>query len=99
MPAHLLSRLPARLPQLPCFGYGKPVEALRARFRLELSDAQAAAYMKQLILGAYDKWTTGARGGWAGGAGGVAVARACAPAVTPQHCTVLVCTVHTHMLP
>lgn len=44
--------------QLPCFGYGKPVESLRARFRLELSDAQAAAYMRGLILGAYDKWTT-----------------------------------------
>ena len=33
-------------PQLPCFGYGKPVEQLRARFKLELSDAQAAAYMQ-----------------------------------------------------
>ena len=46
-------------PQLPCFGYGKPVESLRARFRPELTPSQAAAYMKGLILGAYDKWTTG----------------------------------------
>jgi phosphatidylinositol 4-kinase len=45
--------------QLPCFGHGKPVESLRARFRLDLSDAQAAAYMKGLVLSAYDKWTTG----------------------------------------
>ncbi|EFN54838.1 hypothetical protein CHLNCDRAFT_134867 [Chlorella variabilis] len=45
--------------QLPCFGYGKPVDSLRARFKLELSDAQAAAYMKGLVLRAYDKWTTG----------------------------------------
>ena len=66
-----LDALPLRLPplatpprptppaQLPCFGYGKPLEALRARFRLELTDAQAAAYMKQLILSSYDKTTTG----------------------------------------
>ncbi|KAL4452207.1 hypothetical protein ABPG75_007869 [Micractinium tetrahymenae] len=46
--------------QLPCFGYGKPLEALRSRFKLELSDAQAADYMKGLILGAYDRFTTGA---------------------------------------
>ena len=51
---------PCSLPlQLPCFGYGKPLDALRARFRLELSPAQAAGYMRGLILGAYDKWTTG----------------------------------------
>lgn len=46
-------------PQLPCFGYGKPLDSLRARFRPELTPSQAAAYMKGLILGAYDKWTTG----------------------------------------
>lgn len=56
--------------QLPCFGYGKPLEALRARFRLELSDAQAAEYMKGLILGAYDRFTTG-EGDTAGAVGGV----------------------------
>lgn len=39
------------------------MDSLRARFKLELSDAQAAAYMKGLVLRAYDKWTTG------GGAG------------------------------
>ena len=47
------------LMQLPCFGYGKPVESLRARFKPELSDAAAAAAMLGMIRGAYDKWTTG----------------------------------------
>jgi hypothetical protein len=56
----------APLPQLPCYGYGKPVDSLRARFKLELSDAQAAAYMRGLVLRAYDKWTTGVRGGSGG---------------------------------
>lgn len=54
---HTLPRPAPR--QLPCFGHGKPLDALRQRFRLELSPAQAAAYMRGLILGAYDKWTTG----------------------------------------
>lgn len=45
--------------QLPCFGYGKPIPALRSRFHLELSDAQAAARMRALINDAYDKWSTG----------------------------------------
>ena len=45
--------------QLPCFGYGKPLEALRQRFRPELSPSQAAAHMRTLILDSYDKWTTG----------------------------------------
>lgn len=44
--------------QLPCFGYGKPIDSLRARFKLELSDAQAAAYMHSLVLGAYNNWHT-----------------------------------------
>jgi phosphatidylinositol 4-kinase len=46
-------------PQLPCFSHGKPVDSLRARFRLDLSDAAAAAYMQGLVLRSYDKWTTG----------------------------------------
>lgn len=44
---------------LPCFSLDKSVEALRQRFHLELSEARAAAFMKQLINDAYDKWTTG----------------------------------------
>lgn len=58
MPCHPRPGSPT-CPQLPCFGYGKPLESLRARFRPELTPSQAAAYMKGLILGAYDKWTTG----------------------------------------
>ena len=45
--------------QLPCFGRGAPVESLRQRFHLEMSDAQAAEFMRGLIVDAYDKWTTG----------------------------------------
>lgn len=65
LPPHLVPALTGPLPphpllpQLPCFGYGKPLDSLRARFRPELTPSQAAAYMKGLILGAYDKWTTG----------------------------------------
>lgn len=44
---------------LPCFGYRSPVESLRKRFHLEMSYSEAAAWMKQLISDAYDKWTTG----------------------------------------
>ncbi|KAK9849792.1 hypothetical protein WJX84_000135 [Apatococcus fuscideae] len=44
---------------LPCFGRGRPVENLRRRFRLDLNDAQAAAFMRATIADAYDKWTTG----------------------------------------
>lgn len=44
---------------LPCFGRGAPVANLRQRFRLDLNDAQAAAFMRQTIADAYDKWTTG----------------------------------------
>jgi phosphatidylinositol 4-kinase len=35
------------------------VANLRQRFRLDLNDAQAAAFMRQTIADAYDKWTTG----------------------------------------
>ncbi|GIL57911.1 hypothetical protein Vafri_13118 [Volvox africanus] len=44
---------------LPCFGYGKPLVNLRKRFHLEMTDAQASAYMRMLISDSYDKWTTG----------------------------------------
>lgn len=40
---------------LPCFGRGRPVENLRKRFHLDLSDAQAAAFMRATIADAYDK--------------------------------------------
>ncbi|BDA51126.1 phosphatidylinositol 4-kinase alpha [Coccomyxa sp. Obi] len=44
---------------LPCYGRGRPVENLRKRFHLEMSDSQAAAFMRATIRDAYDKWTTG----------------------------------------
>ena len=40
---------------LPCYGRGAPVANLRARFRLDLSDAQAAQFMRATIDDAYDK--------------------------------------------
>ena len=40
---------------LPCYGRGAPVENLRKRFRLDLTDAQAADFMRQNIADAYDK--------------------------------------------
>lgn len=45
--------------QLPCFSLGRSVAALRERFHQEMSEAQAAAFMRALITDAYDKWTTG----------------------------------------
>ncbi|KAF8068220.1 PI4KA1 [Scenedesmus sp. PABB004] len=39
---------------LPCFGRGAPVANLRQRFHLEMSDAQAAAFMRSQIADAYD---------------------------------------------
>ena len=43
---------------LPCFGRGAPVENLRKRFHLEMTERQAAQFMRQTILDAYQKWTT-----------------------------------------
>ncbi len=40
---------------LPCYGRGRPVENLRKRFHLEMSDSQAAAFMRATIRDAYDK--------------------------------------------
>ena len=40
---------------LPCYGRGKPLQNLRARFNLEMSDAQAAAFMRATVADAYDK--------------------------------------------
>jgi len=45
--------------KLPCFSIGTPIESLRKRFHLEMSDQEAAHFMKSLINDAYDKWTTG----------------------------------------
>ncbi|GAX81982.1 hypothetical protein CEUSTIGMA_g9410.t1, partial [Chlamydomonas eustigma] len=44
---------------LPCFGRGAPIENLRRRFHLEMSERQAAQFMRQTISDAYQKWTTG----------------------------------------
>ncbi|KAK3278569.1 hypothetical protein CYMTET_13497, partial [Cymbomonas tetramitiformis] len=45
---------------LPCYGRGKArtIANLRKRFHPELSHQEAAAFMRALILDAYDKWTT-----------------------------------------
>lgn len=45
--------------KLPCFSRGAPIDSLQERFHLELSDAEAANFMRHLIQDAYDKWTTG----------------------------------------
>lgn len=45
--------------KLPCFSRGDPIESLRQRFHLEMTDQQAAEFMKSIINDAYDKWTTG----------------------------------------
>jgi phosphatidylinositol 4-kinase len=44
---------------LPCFGRGQPIANLRKRFQLELSERQAAEFMRGLLNDAYQKWTTG----------------------------------------
>lgn len=44
---------------LPCFGHGKPLPNLRKRFHLEMTELQAAAFMRATIADAYQKWTTG----------------------------------------
>ena len=44
---------------LPCFGRGDPVTHMNERFHAEMSDRQAADFMKATINDAYDKWTTG----------------------------------------
>ena len=40
---------------LPCYGRGHPLDNLKQRFHLEMSDAQAAAFMRKTIHDAYDK--------------------------------------------
>eukprot|EP00850_Spirogloea_muscicola_P004369 SM000018S03734 [mRNA] locus=s18:1165042:1171898:- [translate_table: standard] len=43
---------------LPCFGRGDPMGNLRRRFHMELNDREAAAFMRQTCVEAYNKWTT-----------------------------------------
>lgn len=45
--------------KLPCFSRGDPVQALKDRFHLDMSEQEAAKFMESLIHDAYDKWTTG----------------------------------------
>ncbi len=40
---------------LPCYGRGHPLENLKKRFHLEMSDSQAAALMRKTVHDAYDK--------------------------------------------
>lgn len=40
---------------LPCYGRGRPLANLRRRFRLDLPDPAAAAFMRATIADAYDK--------------------------------------------
>ena len=47
---------------LPCYGRGAPVDNLRRRFHLEMSDKQAAAFMRATINDAYDKVCDGLLG-------------------------------------
>uniref|UniRef100_A0A7R9V546 1-phosphatidylinositol 4-kinase n=1 Tax=Chlamydomonas euryale TaxID=1486919 RepID=A0A7R9V546_9CHLO len=44
---------------LPCFSRGQPIPNLRKRFNLDMSERQAAFFMRNTIADAYDKWTTG----------------------------------------
>ena len=40
---------------LPCFSRGTPLANLRKRFHLEMTDAEAAAFMHDTVRDAYDK--------------------------------------------
>eukprot|EP00898_Chlorokybus_atmophyticus_P009242 jgi/Chlat1/948/Chrsp108S01428 len=43
---------------LPCFGHGHPLENLKKRFHLELSERKAAMLMADVCRASYNKWTT-----------------------------------------
>ncbi|KAG4159921.1 hypothetical protein ERO13_D02G202895v2 [Gossypium hirsutum] len=43
---------------LPCFSRGDPIGNLRKRFHPELSEREAANFMKSVCVDAYNKWTT-----------------------------------------
>lgn len=43
---------------LPCFSRGDPIGNLRKRFHPEMSDREAAIFMRNVCTDAYNKWTT-----------------------------------------
>ncbi|MBA0751008.1 hypothetical protein Gogos_002380 [Gossypium gossypioides] len=43
---------------LPCFSRGDPIGNLRKRFHPEMSEREAANFMKNVCTDAYNKWTT-----------------------------------------
>ncbi|KHG20990.1 Phosphatidylinositol 4-kinase alpha -like protein [Gossypium arboreum] len=43
---------------LPCFSRGDPIGNLRKRFHPEMSEREAANFMKSVCVDAYNKWTT-----------------------------------------
>ncbi|KAK2665282.1 hypothetical protein Ddye_003856 [Dipteronia dyeriana] len=43
---------------LPCFSRGDPIGNLRKRFHPEMSEREAAVFMKNVCTDAYNKWTT-----------------------------------------
>lgn len=43
---------------LPCFSRGDPIGNLRRRFHPEMSEREAANFMKSVCTDAYNKWTT-----------------------------------------
>lgn len=40
---------------LPCFGYKEPLKALQQRFHMEMTDVEAARFMRDTVNDAYDK--------------------------------------------
>ncbi len=40
---------------LPCFGYKEPLKSLEARFHMEMTDVEAARFMRETVDDAYDK--------------------------------------------
>lgn len=47
---------------LPCFGYKEPLRALEARFHMEMTDVEAAKFMRETVDDAYDKVWDGESG-------------------------------------
>eukprot|EP01025_Chloroclados_australasicus_P067604 TRINITY_DN93585_c0_g1_i1.p2 TRINITY_DN93585_c0_g1~~TRINITY_DN93585_c0_g1_i1.p2 ORF type:complete len:136 (+),score=15.18 TRINITY_DN93585_c0_g1_i1:49-408(+) len=43
---------------LPCYSRGRPLENLKARFRLHETATEAANFMRMAVDDAYNKWTT-----------------------------------------
>lgn len=40
---------------LPCFGYKEPLKSLQQRFHMEMTDVEAARFMRDTVDDAYDK--------------------------------------------